>query len=197
MAAKKKYLVVPTESVKPKKIAVKNYRRPKKKPLVGYSFDIALEICEGIASGQSLKTITEGRKDMPTVGTILRWVTCGNYPEFVEMYNAARDCQADYGFERILQITDNLEKGLIRGSEARVAVDSLKWLMGKIKPEKYSEKIQVESDTKFTIEVVKYAVDAEVQKQITQMISGGNDGDGEGGEDEDVIDAEIDDWENF
>lgn len=136
---------------------------------VDYDFEIAIEICEQIAEGRSLNNVVKENPEYPSVGTILKWVHSGKYPEFSEMYKAARRDQADSGFERIMGLVEKVEKGHMSGNDARVAIDALKWVIGKLRPERYSDKIQVEADSKVSIEVVNYVVDAEVQKQIRQV----------------------------
>ena len=128
-----------------------------------YNEQIADIICERMVCGvedkpESLRSIC--RDDgMPRLGTVMRWLA--KHPEFREQYRVAREAQAEVHQEEILEISDNCTddvQTLLGNDEAaalarlnhsavaraRLQVDSRKWIMSKMAPKKYGDKVQTE-----------------------------------------------------
>ena len=118
-----------------------------------HTSDLAGAICERLSQGESLRKICSG-EDMPSKSTVMRWLA-GN-EEFRGQYARARDAQADYYAEEILEISDDgshdtyeTEDGrTVVNSEvvqrSRLRVDSRKWLASKLAPKKYGDKVMAE-----------------------------------------------------
>ena len=104
-----------------------------------YTPELAARICEELASGQSLRSICE-RNDMPASSTVFLWLS--KLPEFSEQYARAREAQANVMAEEILSIADGSSNEAI--PKAKLQVDTRKWLMSKMAPKKYGEKITQE-----------------------------------------------------
>ena len=108
-----------------------------------YTPEIANKICELIAQGHSLNKLSQ-RDDIPSSAAIYNWLA--RYPEFVEKYAHARGVQAEVMAQEIQDLADDcdLERNAI--NKARLQVDSRKWLMSKLYPNKYgdSSKQQIE-----------------------------------------------------
>lgn len=121
-----------------------------------YTEEMADKICERIADGESLKAICED-EGMPHKSTVFKWLSEND--AFSDKYARAREAQADALFDDILSIADDgsndwmlknfgeetrwVENGeAIRRSQLRI--DARKWMAGKLRPKKYSEKLQVE-----------------------------------------------------
>lgn len=140
-----------------------------------FTQEIADTICEEIAtSSKSLKTIC-AKDEMPAVRTVLSWLSEGEKPNanedlrsFLHSYARAREAQADFLAEEILEIADDGSNDLMtvgKGdatyevenkevtNRSRLRVDARKWIASKLKPKKYSEKIDLNVEQ--TIEVVK------------------------------------------
>ena len=105
-----------------------------------YSLEIALEICDRIADGESLVKIC----------SVYEWLL--RYKEFADIYARAREDQADTLADEIHAISDELpqqivdDKGKTRYDSAYVQwqknrVDARKWVAAKLKPKKYSDRI--------------------------------------------------------
>jgi hypothetical protein len=103
-----------------------------------YSEEIGDKICEGIASGRSLVKICSD-KDMPHPASVYRWLR--DHEEFCENYARAREDQADYHSDYILDISDD---DTIDPQHKRIMVDTRKWLASKHRPKKYGDYKQVE-----------------------------------------------------
>lgn len=122
--------------------------------MVAFSQEVADSICERIANGISLREICRA-KDMPDKSNFLRWME-GN-DALRDQYARAMADRADHWAEEILEIADDgtndwMErqretKGVrtVENAEAinrsRLRVDSRKWLMSKLAPKKYGDKI--------------------------------------------------------
>jgi len=126
-----------------------------------YNIELATKVCERLAMGKSLRTVCKD-DDMPAMSTVFTWFR--KHPEFTEHYEKAKQEATDAMAEEILDISDDSvndysEEVNIDGSikvkvnqeniqRARLRVDTRKWLMAKMKPKKYGEKMDVTSDGK-------------------------------------------------
>jgi len=115
------------------------------------------EICRQISEeGKSLRKILLS-KDMPTAETFYKWIDADENK--TKQYVRATTARADVIFEEILEIADNPQQGesttesengiFVTTSDMiqhrRLQVDSRKWMLGKMNPKKYSDKIQVDT----------------------------------------------------
>jgi hypothetical protein len=130
-----------------------------------YTEEIADRVCSEIAQGKSLVTICSA-KDMPCMATIFNWLKSEDKSGFLERYARAKQEQAEYGFERITEIVKKVEDGVLGANEARTMIDAIKWQLGKLKPNKYSDKIQIDQDHNININVVKYTTNETPPKQV-------------------------------
>lgn len=101
-------------------------------------------ICELIAEGKSLRTIA-ALKDMPGMTTVIRWLADEKSPELADFraqYTRARELAVEVMAEEILELAD--ADGVSPGAVARdrLGVETRKWLMGKLKPKKYGDKVE-------------------------------------------------------
>lgn len=123
-----------------------------------YTEEMADKICERIAEGESLKSICED-EGMPSKAAVFNWLNA--HPSFVDKYTRAREVQADALFDEILSIADDGRNDWMerRGEEdagwvangenirrSQLRIDARKWMAGKLKPKKYSDKLQIDAD---------------------------------------------------
>ena len=117
-----------------------------------YSAVRAEAICAEIANGKCLREICRG-DGMPGMTTIFRWLA--QHEEFRTMYGAAREAQADYLAEELLEIADDAsndwmqrrrEDGTVvtvlngeHVQRSRLRIDTRKWLLAKLQPKKYGD----------------------------------------------------------
>jgi hypothetical protein len=73
-----------------------------------YTPELADEICERIANGETLRAICRD-SHMPTYRSVYRWREA--YPEFASRLAHARDCGADVIAEEALEIADTTKLG--------------------------------------------------------------------------------------
>jgi hypothetical protein len=129
-----------------------------------YSDEIALEICQRVADGESIRHITL-LEHMPSQSMIYRWLENPENYLFREHYARARVKQADALLEQIKDIAHdgrndweimeadrNNQERIVLNAEhvqrSRLRVDTLKWIMGKLSPKKYGDRIEVEQTGK-------------------------------------------------
>lgn len=103
-------------------------------------FDQALadEICDLIAGGSNLVRVCADPK-FPTRSTVYNWFDAN--PAFFDRYARARKDRADWRSDRIDEVCQKVEAGIIGSQEARVIIDALKWQAGKEDQGKYGEKV--------------------------------------------------------
>lgn len=78
--------------------------------------------------------------DMPSMNTIWRWLREND--KFKERYTAAKQESADAMIEDILSIADQ-DDDSESTNRSRLRVDTRKWIAAKLRPEKYSEKLDL------------------------------------------------------
>jgi len=106
-----------------------------------YTKDMADKICEKIANGRSLRSIC-AEDGVPPMKTIYRWLEANE--EFRHQYARARDKQADYFAEEIIEIADSAEAESAAVSKAKLQIDARKWAASKIAPKKYGDKQEID-----------------------------------------------------
>ena len=105
-----------------------------------WSDELAEEICTEIALGNSLRQVLR-KEGMPAMKTVFSWFK--THPEFKVMYQAATQERTEAMAEDILEIADDRDEDVQR---SRLKVDTRKWVMAKMKPKKYGDKLDLTSD---------------------------------------------------
>lgn len=138
------------------------------KPKIGrpslFTPEMADLICQRICDGESVRQIC--RDDhMPHMATVFRWLA--NDLAFREQYTRAKEAQGEFHAEEILDIADDatndwmMREGkdgeslgwALNGEHvqrSRLRVDTRKWLLSKLIPKKYGEKIAVDQTSTVT-----------------------------------------------
>jgi hypothetical protein len=122
-----------------------------------YTPELAAKICSQLAEGKSLRSVCSA-EDMPSTATVFTWFA--KYPAFLEQYTHAKEESADAMAEEMLDIADdgsndfmtitkgnhtyNVEDREVT-NRSRLRVDTRKWIMSKMKPKKYGEKLDLTS----------------------------------------------------
>src|SRR5262249_49056706 len=118
-----------------------------------YSPELADQICALVAEGNSLRVITE-KPGMPCRRVVLYWLY--DHQDFRDKYEIARMLQAEYLAHEILEIADNSSGDFIINehgeqvvdheniNRARLRVDTRKWLLSKLLPKKYGDRISAD-----------------------------------------------------
>ena len=131
-----------------------------------YTDEIADEICERLADGESLRSICKS-EGMPSVSAVMRWLAKDEYSAFREQYIRAREAQADLIFDEMIDIADDStndwmlrEGGENPGYElngeairrTQVRLDARKWVLGRMSPKKYGDKTYAETTSTVKVE---------------------------------------------
>jgi len=119
----------------------------------GFTQELAETICERLALGESLRSICRDEK-MPSQSMVFRWLASNE--QFRVQYAHAREAQADSWADDIIEISDDGQNDTYTdgdGNErtnqdviarSRLRVDTRKWLMARMAPKKYGDKITQE-----------------------------------------------------
>lgn len=117
-----------------------------------YRDDVAAEICDRLAKGESLVSICADETSgwLPSQTTVYRWLD--ESAEFRERYARARELQAETFVDEIVSIADQPNARTTTDGEVhlsdpvrdRLRMDARKWVASKLAPKKYGEKITQE-----------------------------------------------------
>lgn len=115
-----------------------------------FTDELAATICSRLAAGESLRRICS-EDAMPCRDTVFVWVSTN--PAFSDQYAKARQFQMDAMVEDILEIADDGTNDTYEDADGRVKVnadviarsrlrvDTRKWVMSKLAPKKYGDKV--------------------------------------------------------
>lgn len=106
-----------------------------------YTQKLADKICKRIAEGESLRKICDDSA-IPSITSVRRWLADEKRADFRLQYACAREEQADFYADAIIEIADTEPDP----QKARVRIDARKWYAGKLKPKKYGDKMQLSGD---------------------------------------------------
>jgi len=102
-----------------------------------YTTDIADEICEYIAEGNSLNAwLNDKPESKPKRTAIYRWLN--KHQEFRNNYVRAKEDSADFHAEQILEV---VERDDLHPNDKRVRIDAMKWVASKLKPKSYGDRV--------------------------------------------------------
>lgn len=141
-----------------------------------YTPELAAQICAELAQGKSLRSISRDNDWCPAPATIFEWIRTKE--GFLNQYEQAKRESADAMAEDMLEIADN-EAGnplVVEGvpmvidgkpvivkdspsvAHARLRVDTRKWLMSKMMPKKYGDKLDLGGELPVTITEIKRVI---------------------------------------
>jgi hypothetical protein len=131
------------------------------KPPIGrpsdYSEEFADLICSKIANGQGLVKICK-EEGMPARSTVMLWLFKNK--SFSDKYAQARESQADYYFEEMLEIADTTDGDMLLDKDgnptgkvnheninrSRLRVDTRKWIVARLAPKKYGDRVEFDAE---------------------------------------------------
>ena len=109
-----------------------------------FSDELFDEICAYLALGMSLKQICREIPGMPTSETIRVWLL--NDRELSARYARAREAQADFLADELVEIADSVPVDRDAIEKAKLQSETRKWIAAKLKPKKYGDKLDLTSD---------------------------------------------------
>jgi hypothetical protein len=136
---------------------------------------LADAICEHIAAGKSLVSFCQ-KAGNPGYSTVTRWLDV--HEDFRAKYVRARESQADFLAEQIVEIADDSagdviidkETGAARmngefAARSRLKVDARKWYASKLAPKKYGDKVETNMTGSIDYNLKVSFVGSEVSKE--------------------------------
>ena len=109
---------------------------------------VQAEILTRISTGESLKKICSD-KHLPAAQNVFMFIYSNS--EFRDNYEAARREQADWHAEGLIDIADDDTGDTQRD---RLRIDTRKWVMSKLLPKKYSDKIDVDMKQEVDLNII-------------------------------------------
>lgn len=117
-----------------------------------FTQETADAICERIADGESLRSICQS-EGMPNRMTVFRWLNDPERAAFRDQYARAREEQAEFYAESIIEIADEESVTVKVGEDEEVSVvldatavarnrlriDARKWYASKVAPKKFGD----------------------------------------------------------
>ena len=112
-----------------------------------YSEELAEEICDRLAQGESLYAICKD-PEMPREKTVRMWAE--TRPAFASKYARAREFGYDSIAEQVMALSDQdfagpdgfIDNGAVQA--ARLQTDSRRWFLSKLMPKRYGDKVTQE-----------------------------------------------------
>jgi len=117
-----------------------------------FTEELASAICERIADGESLRAICRD-DNTPAQSTVFRWLADPTRADFRERYARAREAAIQAYEEDILDVSEGvltytdkegnerIDTGDVQRRKLRA--DNLKWIMSKLAPKKYGDKLEL------------------------------------------------------
>ena len=123
-----------------------------------FTEELADTICKRISEGNSLRTVCAD-EEMPVRQTIYNWFASNE--RFLDQYMRAREEQADYFAEEMIDIADNANNDYMERLDkddqsigwrengeyvrrSQIRIETRKWLMARMAPKKYGDVKQIE-----------------------------------------------------
>lgn len=123
-----------------------------------YSKELGAAICDRIAMGESVLQICRD-DDMPEARTVYLWLLRDDKKEFLELYEKAREIQSEYFYDEMIDIADDgrndyMERQIGEDvsitvpdhdhiNRSRLRVDTRKWMLARMNPRKYGERLDL------------------------------------------------------
>ena len=123
------------------------------------------EILAHIEKGKGLNTICKADDWLPSESVFRYW--CDSDPDLAAKYARAREVRAEVIFEECLAIADSQEGDVVAGADgneqvnhdvinrARLRIDTRKWMLGKMQPKIYGDKLDLNHGGSVKIEGVR------------------------------------------
>jgi hypothetical protein len=131
-------------------------KKKKTKKTVPYSEETAILLCDLLSQGNSLRSICrEYPNIMPEKSSVFDWII--KYPEFKKRYDLAKEESARALAEDLLEIADMSSGEIVGGKDSgdnarvqarKLQVDTRKWIMSKLMPKKYGDKLDMTTNGK-------------------------------------------------
>jgi hypothetical protein len=116
-----------------------------------FTKEVGDKVCQQIANGLSMRSVC-APDEMPDMSTVFRWLRTDE--EFCKQYARATEERTEAQNEMLLELGDEAQE-LAQNVDPKAAnavvsavklkADNLKWVMSKMKPKKYGDKLDLTS----------------------------------------------------
>ena len=162
-----------------------------------YTGEIAEEICARISAGETLKQICRD-EHIPPESTVRTWVR-EDREGFSARYACARELQIDCWADDIIELADDGRNDWIKREKeagritleyngdnvqrSRLRIDTRKWLLSKLKPERYGESLKLSGSLDLS-----QKTEAQLEAELARLLAkaGGDPAVGETGNEEEA-----------
>lgn len=111
--------------------------------LTEYDYNLCVEICERVSLGEHIKDVLDSIESYPTFPTWCRWKR--EHDELFNLYTRSIQDKSEMVIFEINQTMSDLKSNLIDASQARVLIDTYKWLASKYYPKMFGDKLDLTS----------------------------------------------------
>jgi hypothetical protein len=108
-----------------------------------YDYNLCVEICDLVADGKSVIKALDSNKQYPTWSTFRRWKQ--DNEELQTLYARSIQDKSEMVMFEIQETMQEMRQGKITAGEARVIIDTLKWMASKFYPKMFGDKVDVTS----------------------------------------------------
>ena len=122
---------------------MKGHKKNKTKPRYQTKKNASFILTE-IKSGRSLREVCK-TNNWPLT-TVYDWLQ----RDYAEQYVQAQDARADAMFDELVEIADAPMADKVEVMQAKLKIDPRKWIMSRMKPKKYGDKVDVSMGGKVT-----------------------------------------------
>jgi hypothetical protein len=119
-------------------------KKPRQRPREYNREEVTAYVCEQIASGKSLRAALRNKKNLPTPQGFLRWLSDANDPAaaaFNEQYTRARTLGWELLADEVLELADQQTESSVEAQRARLQFDARRWMLSKMLPKVYGDKL--------------------------------------------------------
>lgn len=96
----------------------------------------------------------------------MQWLDKEDYKDFTQMYTRARESQADYYADEIMDLADNCDPMDV--NKVKLQIESRKWIAAKLKPRKYGDSTTIKGDKDNPIALsLAVALEERIAKRLT------------------------------
>jgi hypothetical protein len=124
-----------------------------------YTPELATEICRRVSLGETLTVVCKSLGVDPA--TVRDWVV-GDRDGFAQVHARARRSQVEAWSDELLAIADD---NTLEPNDRRVRLDVRKWLMARLNPARYGDRVQLAGDPE---NPVRHVVDLDLA-QLTEV----------------------------
>jgi hypothetical protein len=140
---------------------------------IPYTPELGRRVCAAIAAGYKLTEIARWR-GMPAAHILAYWSTRPDrYPDFVEAYRRARRAQGEVWLERLIEIAEGAHDR-DTAQAARVKVDVYRWVLSKLHPERYGDRLDLGVSGQVHVLAVAAQAPTWLAEAIAQALAGAN-----------------------